>query len=152
MMNETTKNELMVNDVASVDLVEQLKNPAGSFFCSIKDDGSRKSKVKIYNAISAVDESLADHIGEVLEVVDVIAHPVTLTDEKTGEIFEALRTVLVTKDGKSYEAVSNGITNSLSRIFSIVGMPSWVEEPVKMKIKQVKTRNGNNKVNTIELV
>ena len=152
MMNEQ-KNEMMVmQDVASVDLVEQLKNPTGSFFCSIKDDGSRKSKVAIYNAVNGADESIADHIGEVLEVVDVVAYPVTITDEETGEIMEALRTVLVTKDGKAYTAVSQGITNSLSRIFSIVGMPSWKDEPVKMKIKQVKTRNGNNKVNTIELV
>lgn len=152
-MNEQTKNEMMVmQDVASVDLVEQLKNPTGSFFCSIKDDGSRKSKVAIYNAVNGADESISDHIGEVLEVVDVVAYPVTITDEETGEIMEALRTVLVTKDGKAYTAVSQGITNSLARIFSIVGMPSWKEEPVKMKIKQVKTRNGNNKVNTIELV
>lgn len=151
-MNEQ-KNEMMVmQDVASVDLVEQLKNPTGSFFCSIKDDGSRKSKVAIYNAVNGADESIADHIGEVLEVVDVVAYPVTITDEETGEIMEALRTVLVTKDGKAYTAVSQGITNSLARIFSIVGMPSWADEPVKMKIKQVKTRNGNNKVNTIELV
>ena len=151
-MNEN-KNMMMVqNDVASIDLVEQLKNPTGSFFCSIKDDGTRKSKVAIYNAVNGADESIADHIGETLEVVDVVAHPVTITDEETGEILEALRTVLVTKDGKAYTAVSQGITNSLARIFSIVGMPSWKDEPVKMKIKQVKTRNGNTKVNTIELV
>lgn len=153
MMNETTKNEMMaVNDVANVDLVEQLKNPTGKFFCSIKDDGSRKSKVAIYNAVNGADESISDHIGEVLEVVDVVAYPVTITDDETGEIMEVLRTVLVTKDGKAYTAVSQGITNSLARIFSIVGKPSWKDDPVKMKIKQVKTRNGNNKVNTIELV
>lgn len=147
------KNMMMVqSDMASVDLVEQLKNPTGSFFCSIKDDGSRKSKVAIYNAVNGADESIADHIGEVLEIVDVVAYPVTITDEETGEIMEVLRTVLVAKDGKAYTAVSQGITNSLARIFSIVGMPSWKDEPVKMKIKQIKTRNGNNKVNTIELV
>lgn len=147
------RNEVMVMDnVASVDLVEQLKNPNGKFYCSIKDDGKRASKVAIYNAINSADESLADHIGEVLEIVDVVAHPVSLTDEETGEIFESLRTVLIDKNGKSYTAVSEGITNSLSRIFSIVGEPTWKDDPVKMKIKQIKTRNGNNKVNTIELV
>lgn len=147
------RNEVMIMDnVASVDLVEQLKNPNGKFYCSIKDDGKRASKVAIYNAINSADESLAVHIGEVLEIVDVVAHPVTLTDEETGEIFESLRTVLIDKNGKSYTAVSEGITNSLSRIFSIVGEPTWKDEPVKMKIKQIKTRNGNNKVNTIELV
>lgn len=151
-MSENKNMMVAQNDFASVDLVEQLKNPTGSFFCSIADDGTRKSKVAIYNAVNGADESIADHIGEVLEVVDVVAYPVTITDEETGEILEALRTVLVTKDGKAYTAVSQGITNSLARIFSIVGMPSWKDEPVKMKIKQIKTRNGNNKVNTIELV
>ena len=150
MSNE--KELMVINDVAQVDLVDQLKNPTGKFFCSIEDDGTRKSKVAIYNAVNGADESISDHIGEVLEVVDVVAYPVSLVDEETGDVLEALRTVLVTKDGKAYTAVSQGITNSLSRIFSIVGMPSWKDEPVKMKIKQIKTRNGNNKVNTIELV
>lgn len=146
---------LVSNDVASLDLIEQLKNPAGQFYCSVVNDGTRKSKIAIFNAINSADESLADHIGEVIEVVDVIAHPVELVNEETGEIIQALRTVLITKEGKSYTAVSQGITSALGRIFSIIGSPdagAWKDEPVKMKIKQVKTRNGNNKVNTIELV
>ena len=152
------KNEVMVtgvNDVARVDLIEELKNPTGKFYCSIENDGTRKSAISIYNAVNGADEQVADHIGETLEVINVVAHPVTLTDEDTGEIFEALRTVLIDKNGKSYVAVSQGITSALSKIFSIVGSPdggAWEKEPVKMKIKQVKTRNGNNKVNTIELV
>ena len=156
MTNET--NEIIVaqkNDLAQIDLIKELKNPESSFYCSITDDGTRKSKIAIFNAINGADESLADHIGETIEVVNVVAHPVTLVDEETGESFQTLRTVLVDKKGVSYTAVSQGITSALSRIFSIVGSPddnAWVNEPVKMKIKQVKTRNGNNKVNTIELV
>lgn len=151
------QNEMILSkeDIASVSLVDELKNPMGNFFCSMVDDGSRKSKIAIYNAINSADESLGDHIGETISVVDVVAHPVQLTNEETGEIVECLRTVLITKEGKSYVAVSQGITSALSKIFSIVGMPTggaWHDEPVKMKIRQVKTRNGNNKVNTIELV
>ena len=146
-------NEMILKeDVAQVGLIESLKNPGETFFCSITDDGTRKTKAAIFNAINSADESLSDHIGEVLEVVDVVAHPVELVDEESGEVVNALRTVLIDKNGKSYTAVSQGITSALSRIFSIVGMPSWKDEPVRMKIKQVKTRNGNNKVNTIELV
>lgn len=151
------KNEMTVykQDVASVSILEQFKNPDGQFYCSLKNDGTRKSQVAIYNAINGADESVSDHINEVLEIVNVVAHPVTLTDEETGEIVEALRTVLIDKNGKAYVAVSGGIANALSRIMSIIGEPTngaWEKEPVKMKIKQVKTRNGNNKVNTIELV
>lgn len=150
MSNETMM--VVREDVASVDLVETLKNPMGQFFCSIEDDGTRASKAKIFNAVNGSDEAIADHIGEVLEIVDIVAHPVELVDEETGEIVQALRTVLIDVNGKSYTAVSQGIASALSKVFAIVGMPSWKDEPVKMKIKQVKTRNGNNKVNTIELV
>lgn len=150
------KNELMVSqDVASVDLVEELKNPNGKFYCSIKDDGTRKSKVTIYNAVNSVEKRLADCINMTLDVVNIVAFPVAIADEETGEVVNCLSTVLITKDGTCYGATSQGIANSLSRIFSIVGMPddgAWEKEPVKMKIKQVNTRNGDNKILTIELV
>lgn len=139
------------NDLATVNMMEQLTNPDDKFFCSIQDDGTRKSKVAIYNAINNAENSLTDFIGKPLEIVDVVAHPVTLTDEETGEIVQALRVVLIDKNGVGYTAVSQGITNSLARIFKIIGMPTW-KEPVKLEVKQVKTRNGNNKVNTLVLL
>lgn len=158
MNNNETMNEnttvMTVNhsDLSTVDMLSDLKNPESAFFCSIIDDGTRKSKIAIYNAVNTQDTQLADHIGEVLEIVDVVAHPVRLTDTETGEITDALRTVLIDSKGVKYGAVSAGITSSLQKIFAIVGMPSWVGEPVKMRVKQVKTNNGVNKVNTIELV
>ena len=147
-------NELMMvekNDLATVNMLDNLMNPDDKFFCSIQDDGSRKSKVAIYNAINNAENSLTDFIGKPLEIVDVVAHPVTLTDDETGEIVQALRVVLIDKNGIGYTGVSQGITNSLARIFKIIGMPTW-KEPVKMEVKQVKTRNGNNKVNTLVLL
>ena len=142
-------------DIASVALVDELKNPMCQLFSSVQDDGTRKSKVAIFNAINSADKNIADCIGDTVEIVDVIAHPVQLLDEQTGEVVNALRSILIDKDGVSYVGVSQGVTSALAKIFSIIGSPeggAWKEEPVKMKFKQVKTRNGNNKVNTIELV
>lgn len=153
--NEMTTAVVARGDIAGVNLLDSFKDPSGNFYCSITDDGKRSTKVAIFNAINSADESLADHINEVLEVVNVVAHPVTLVDENTGEVVNALRTVLIDKNGKAYTAVSGGIASALSRIMSIIGEPTggaWEKEPVRMKIKQVKTRNGVNKVNTIELV
>lgn len=151
--NTNVVTEEITSDTAPVALLDGLLNPqANKLYCSIKSDGTRKSKVKIYNAINNADKKVADCIGEVIELVDVIAHPATVLDEETGEITEILRTVLIDKDGISYSASSIGITNSLEKIFAIVGMPSWTEEPLKVKIKQVATGNGMNKVNTLELV
>lgn len=155
MTSENTTMMVVKEDLAGGELLDQLKNPNGQIYCSMKNDGTRKSAVKIYNAISSAEKNIADMINMTLDIVNVVAHPITLTDEVTGETVTALRTVLVDKDGVGYAAVSGGIANSLSRIFSIVGMPdnnAWEKEPVKMKIKQVKTRDGVNSVLTIELV
>lgn len=154
-MSENMNNEVMVinrADIASVGMMDMLQNPAGNFLCTINDDGTRASKVKIYNAINGAENSLTDFIGKPLEIVDVVAHPIQLMDEETGEMINTVRVVLIDKNGVGYTAVSQGIVNSLARIFQIVGMPSWIEEPVKMEVKQVKTRNGNNKVNTLVLL
>lgn len=151
-MNTESKEMVVMSDMAKVDLIENLKNPDSNLFCSLQDDGTRKSKVAIYNAINNADERLSEHIGETLEIIDVVAHPVQLIDEQTGEAVECLRTVLIDKKGTSYTATSAGVANSLQRIFSLIGFPSWKDEPVKMKVKQVNTRNGNNKILTIELV
>ena len=164
MKTENTNTEVAVNnttavathdDFSSVDLLNELKNPSGAMFCSIKDDGSRESKVAIFNAINRADKNVSEHLNEVLNIINVVAHPITLTDEETGEIVTCLRTVFITDKGENYVAVSGGVASALSRIFSIVGSPengAWEKEPVKMKFKQVNTRNGKNKVTTIELV
>lgn len=152
------ENEVMVmskDDIATVEMMEQLMSGEIQFYSSMQDDGTRKSKVDIYNAISREDKKIGDCINEVLNIVDVVAHPITLVDEETGEVINTIRTILIDDKGVNYVGVSGGITNALSRIFAIIGRPdngAWKDEPVKMKIKQIATRNGNNKVNTIELV
>lgn len=132
--------------------LEVFNAPDNALFTSIVDDGMIETKVKIFNAINASTNHLSDFIGEIIEVVDVIAHPVELVDETTGELVQVVRIILIDKDGVSYDAVSQGVASALSKIFQLIGKPPWSDNPLKMKIKQVKTRNGNNKVNTIELV
>ena len=96
-------------------------------------------------------ESLDDHKGEILEIVNVAAHPVSLVDENSSEVVDTLRIVLVDKNGVNYDAVSQGIASSIQKIFGIVGMPPWTGEPLKIKVVEQKTRKGF-KTNTIELV
>lgn len=150
MQNENMNMTVFNEDIAKPALLNSLTNPADSFYCSIPNDGSRAAQVKIYNAINNKGESLDDHMGEVLEIVNIAAHPVTLTDELTGEIIEALRVVLIDKNGKNYDAVSQGIVSSLQKIFGIVGVAPY-EPALKIKVVQQKTRKGF-KTNTIELV
>lgn len=147
------KNEIMTidrSDLAPAALLDGLTNPGNQFYCSIQNDGSRAAAAKIYNAVNRKGESLDDHKGEILQIVDIAAHPVSLVDENTGELVNALRVVMIDKDGKNYDAVSQGIASSLQKIFGIVGMPSY-NPPLALKVVEQKTRKGF-KTNTIELV
>lgn len=150
---ENTNTEMMIvnkADIASTSALEALNNPGASFFCSIENDGSRAAKIAIYNAINNKGESLDDHKGEVLNIVNVAAHPVTLVDETTGEAVNALRMVLVDESGRLFDAVSQGIASSMEKIFAIVG-PAPFDPPLAIKVVEQKTRKGF-KTNTIELV
>lgn len=149
-----TNNEMMVINRADIAIpadLDNLMNPGAAFLCSIPNDGSRAAAVAIYNAVNNKGESLADHKNEVLEIVNVAAHPVNLIDENTGELVEALRVVLIDKNGNNYDAVSQGIVSSLQKIFAIVGPAPYLEEPLKIKVVEQKTRKGF-RTNTIELV
>ncbi|MED1518479.1 hypothetical protein P4U63_29235, partial [Bacillus paranthracis] len=55
---------------------------------------------------------------------------------------DALRVVLLDKDGKGYHAVSQGVVSSIQKIISIVGPAPWTDEPLKIVPYEVKTRKG----------
>ena len=161
MMNEPTKpmeTETALT-VASKDEVftgvtpAELMNPtASAMYCSLKDDGTAKSKGRIFNAINSPDKKLSDVIGETINLTNIVAHTIELIDEETGELIQALRVVLVDDKGVTYEAVSGGVANAISRLLQIYGQPETWIEPIKVKARQKATRNGNNKVTTLEVV
>lgn len=124
---------------------------AKQLFCTIKDDGTRAAKAKIFNILQNPDYAISDCIGHEVEIVDVIAHPVELVSEQTGEIENHMRVILIAADGKSYASVSGGVTQALTSIFGIVGQPPYTSEPLKVKFLQKKGK-GTNKFLTLELV
>lgn len=132
--------------------VSDLANPGESrMYCSLVSDGSMASKARIFNAVNSPDKKISDCIGETILLKDIVAHPVILTDEETGEAVDAMRMVLVDVDGISYEAVSGGLANAVQRILQIFGQPETWAEPIPVKPIQKGTRNGNNKVTTLKI-
>lgn len=145
-------SEMMVvnrNDIAATP-IDELTNSVNSFYSSIQNDGTRKSQVKIYNAINNAKEKLDNHKGETLKIKDVVAHAVEILDEQTGELVKCTRIVLIDDEGIGYESISLGVYFSLQNIFGIVGLPTW-EEPLELKCIEQRTRKGF-KTLTIELV
>ncbi|MGG1343891.1 hypothetical protein ABE244_25705 [Bacillus toyonensis] len=143
--NEVTVVEEQVNpfDVVKAENVSPsiFENTNQLFFSSIQNDGSRESQIKIYNAVSDAENSLVDHVGEVLEITDMVAHTITLEDEVSKEDVEALRVVLIAKDGTAYHAISQGVVSSLQRIIAIVGQAPW-NPALQVVPVEKKTRKG----------
>lgn len=132
--------------------VSSLADPGQSqMYCSIRDDGTMESKARIFNSINSPDKRISDCIGETISLANIVAHPIQLIDENSGELIEAMRMVLVDDKGTSYEAVSTGIVNAVARILQIFGQPGNWSEPIKVKPVQKGTRNGNNKVTTLKV-
>lgn len=148
---EVEVNQDLETGIVSVGLGSLMNSGNADMYCSLKAE-SFESKASIYNALNSPDAKISECINMVLEIRDVIAHEVQLVDQNTGEITKCLRTILVDKDGKTYQAVSVGVANSLNRIFQIFGEPSTWTKSIKLKPVQKVTNNGTNKVTLLEVV
>lgn len=133
------------NDIPGMKaLAEQFTDVKDVFYSSIPDDGSRESKIAIYNAMNNTVGSIRSLIGaknDTLRVSNIIAHMIQLLDEKTGEIVSVPRLVLVTPEGEGYHAVSNGMLSSMKKLIGLFGPAPW-EPPVVIKPRRVPTRSG----------
>lgn len=108
-------------------------------------------KVAVYNAMSNAKERLTDHIGEEIDMRNVYIEAINCTNTETGETNTCPRIVIIDKNGVTYQAVSMGIFGSLRQIFQMFGdMATW-NFALRVKVKQVRTRNGFT-TNTLEAV
>ena len=84
---------------------------------------------------------LADHIGEVFQLANVVAHWVTIDGGDKGMLIKQ-RTIIVDKDGQSLSCVSDGVKNALSIVFGLKGRPPF-NPPLPVKIVQLKAKVGH---------
>lgn len=117
-------------------------------FCSMTAN-SEEEKIRLYNIMNSPEFKLADYINMEIEVKDVIVEPVEMANDD-GEIVAAPRIVIIDKDGKAYQCVSNGVYSSLRKMFKIFGSPTW-DTPKKIRVKQI-NKSGNRSVITLEMV
>lgn len=113
----------------------------GSTYCSFEAE-TMADKVKFYNAINSPKYKLSDMINKPLYMVDAIITGVSINDMNTGEVRDAARSTIIDKDGNSYSATSSGIMNSLRNIMLVFGTLHF-DEPLKITVNQVSTKNGN---------
>lgn len=80
--------------------------------------------------------------AEGIDVTYFYAHGVQLDGPTPGEVVDAVRCVLITKDGQCYQAVSNYLARDLADMIRVFGLQPW-EPPVKIRVQVNKGKAGH---------
>ena len=148
-INETAVNEnAIVPATAGNEIVSNFANVGGSMYCSFQPQ-SEDERAVLFNAMNAPDVRIADHIGQVINVRDVVVEPVEIVDDKSGEIRTSPRVILIDTEDHTYSATSYGIYNALRRLVSIYGLPTW-PNGIPVRVKQI--ARGANRIFTLDVV
>lgn len=112
-------------------------------FCSFKA-ATDEEQVELFNMITAPDKRLAEMINLVIPVKDIFAEEVQCRKED-GTFDIAPRIVVITDDGKSYQAVSQGVLNAFTMLITSFGPPTW-DDPICIQPYQIsKTAGGQTR-------
>lgn len=122
--------------------VAATQDNVGKMICSIKPSGNRKEDAKIFAALNNPEYRVANFINKTIKVQNILVEIREILNEETGEIETAPRVVLISEDGKAYQAVSKGIFNAVKNAFEIFGAAPW-NPPLEIEIKQIAVGKGS---------
>lgn len=121
---------------------------SGQFLTSL-DARTPEGRKILLASLDGNTPQLADVVNKEIAMLGVTHHPVSITDDITGETVNAVRTVIHCEGGASYGCVSNGIVKSITTIRSLFGNPPW-KEPIRVTPKRVATKGGRSRY-TLEM-
>ena len=132
------ENEIMENKENEIMLFNEVKQ---NVYCS-KVAETESEKKELFNALESCDVLLNDCVGEEIAVKDVYVEEKKVVDDETGEVKTKFRTILFDEDGKTYATGSYGIYNVLKKIFTIYGLPTSWDKPLKVKVAKRPIKDG----------
>lgn len=118
-------------------------------FCSMIPKTDEEKKI-LFKASNSPEKTLKDCINMTIDLVHVYAEQVTISDEKTGELTEVPRIVLIDKDGIGYGCASFGVYNGISKLMQIFGTPDTWKKPLKIVVKQI-NKSAEKSILTIDI-
>jgi hypothetical protein len=143
-MSDTNKSNAVVptpqTGNSAMSQIANLTGGVASLWSSIQGD-TQADRVQILAAVTDA-EPISEHLGETLHLRHVIAQATQIEDDKTGELNDAIRTILITEEGDAYAAVSVGLFQYLKNLFDIVGHPSTWDGPLPIQVVEKKGRKG----------
>lgn len=135
------------NGLVIIDVRDAMSAEGQSAYSSLKS-GTIKEKAVLYNAMSNPEHKVGDYINQTIKIKDVYVEAIEMTDEDTNEVFTAPRIVLIDTEGSTYQAVSKGIFNALTRLIRTFGEPTW-EDGLPCIVRQISL--GKNQMLTLEV-
>lgn len=84
-------------------------------------------------------KGIDDFPAEGIDMVHFYVHPVELDGPTEGEVVEAIRSVLIDKDGNAYGFVSNFLARDLAKMIAVFGLEPW-NPPVRIKVRKNKAK------------
>lgn len=108
-------------------------------FASAGDDA-------VFLAASAMGGDAAaggSKVGQEFQIAHWFVQPIQIVDDKTGEITDCPRVVLIDPEGNAIQFVSHGVYQSLRVILSYYGVGK-LDPPIKVEIRQRRTRKSWN--------
>jgi uncharacterized protein YkvS len=159
-------NELQVNEITEVqNQVAEVVQSENDDYVIVKDaDGKFKRKAKFKDFSSVVAETradkiwlmnllegdegsgngLKDHVGQIIEVQDIITRRYDKINEETGDIEYGVLTYLIAPDKQVFVTSSKTVYFTITRLlqnFGYPGTPEW--ENIKLKVNKQKGTNGD---------
>jgi len=133
--------------LSTINVKDAMSTTGSAAYSSLKS-GTLKEKAQLFNAMSNPEHKVGDYINQTIRIRDVYVEVIDLTDEDTGEVVSAPRIVLVDTEGSTYQAVSKGVFNALSRLIQTFGEPTWADG-LPCRVRQISL--GKNQMLTLEV-
>jgi hypothetical protein len=105
------------------------------------DMQNQAERRKAYDAFGNDCVPLRDKVNGEIEVENIVVHPYSGIDEDSGEEYRRIRIVMVSPTGEYIASSSISVARALHRLSAMLRPLPW-RPAMKIKVKQVKTRNG----------
>lgn len=147
---EEKKMELMEMAPGEIGTLETAFLSTGMTYCSFNAE-TPEGKLALYTAMNKPTFSVEEKLNCTIYLQDIYAEAVEFVNEKSGEVTDGVRIVLIDNEGNSYGCCSKGIFSSIKKLIQVFGAPTW-EEAIPVQPYQASTRNGNNKIYSLRIV
>ena len=120
--------------------IQNLKHNNVAVYSSFTGDTFEDKKAVVAALSNALP--LSEHIGEVINLTNIIIQAVEMEDETTKKMVTVPRLILVGDNDESYYAISNGLYKSIENIVGIMGQPETWGQPLPIAVDRIKGGKG----------